>query len=113
MTRFLFLKIKVNILKFKKIELSDVQKIKEFTHNNEILACEKNVANLVIWQRAYNNMYAIKDGILFLKSGKEKTQSFSVPIGGDIKKGLTLCEKVRPTNGIVRYLVKNGADERT
>ncbi len=29
------------------------------------------------------------------------------------EKGLTLCEKVRPTNGIVRYLVKNGADERT
>lgn len=90
MTRFLFLKIKVNVLKFKKIELSDVQRIKAFTHNNEILACEKNVANLIIWQKAYNNMYAIEDGILFLKSGKEKTQSFSVPIGDDIKKGLDL-----------------------
>ncbi len=78
------------MLEFKKIELSDVQKIKDFTHNNEILACEKNVANLVIWQRAYNNMYAIKDGMLFLKSGKEKSQSFSVPISGDIKKGLDL-----------------------
>ena len=78
------------MLKFKKIEICDVEKIKAFTHNNEILACEKNVANLVIWQLAYNNMYAIEDGTLFLKYGKEKSQSFSVPIGGDIKKGLDM-----------------------
>lgn len=78
------------MLEFKKIELCDVKKIKAFTQNNEILACEKNVANLVIWQKAYNNMYAIKDDMLFLKSGKEKSQSFSMPIGGDIKKGLDM-----------------------
>lgn len=78
------------MLEFKKIELCDVEKIKAFTQNNEILACEKNVANLVIWQKAYNNMYAINDGVLFLKSGKEKSQSFSMPIGGDIKKGIEM-----------------------
>ena len=74
-------------LKFKKIELADIKAIKRYTHNSEIIACEKNVTNLVIWQRAYNNMFAISDGILFLKSGKEKTQSFSIPIGADVKKG--------------------------
>ena len=78
------------MLEFKKIELCDIEKIKAFTQNNEILACEKNVANLVIWQKAYNNMYAINDGVLFLKSGKEKSQSFSMPIGGDIKKGIEM-----------------------
>ena len=80
----------MNMLEFKKIELCDIEKIKAFTQNNEILACEKNLANLIIWQKAYNNMYAIKDGMLFLKSGKEKSQSFSIPIGGDIKKGLDM-----------------------
>ena len=76
------------MLEFKKIELDDALKIQKLTYNNEILACEKNAVNLIVWQRAYNNMYAEKDGMLFLKSGKEKSQSFGLPICNDLKKGL-------------------------
>ena len=69
------------MLEFKKIEISGVGNIKKFTYNEKILACEKNVTSLVIWQNAYKNMYAVKDGMLFIKSGKEKSQSFGMPIG--------------------------------
>lgn len=94
------------MLEFKKTRICDVEKIKNFTHNNEILACEKNIANLVIWQRAYNNMYAVEDGILFIKSGKEKTQSFGMPIGGNIKKGLDMIfEYTAPE--LPRFWVQN------
>lgn len=78
------------MLSFKKIEIGDAPKIQDFTYDNSILACEKNVVNLIVWQRAYNNMYAIKDGMLFLKSGKEKSQSFGLPICDDLKKGLEM-----------------------
>ncbi len=94
------------MLEFKKTRICDVEKIKNFTHNNAILACEKNIANLVIWQRAYNNMYAVEDGILFIKSGKEKTQSFGMPIGGNIKKGLDMIfEYTAPE--LPRFWVQN------
>ena len=76
------------MLEFKKVELKHAKEIQNFAFNNEILACEKSTVNLIVWQRAYNNMFAIHDGMLFLKSGKEKTQSFSLPIGADVKKGL-------------------------
>ena len=76
------------MLEFKKIELCDVENVKAFTHNNEILACEKSIVNLIVWQKAYKNMFAINDDFLFLKSGKDKTQSFSMPIGDNFKKGL-------------------------
>lgn len=76
------------MLEFKKIELCDVENVKAFTHNNEILACEKSIVNLIVWQKAYKNMFAINDDFLFLKSGKDKTQSFSMPIGDNLKKGL-------------------------
>lgn len=78
------------MLKFKKIEISDIDEIKKFTYNEKILACEKNFTSLVIWQNAYKNMYAVKDGMLFIKSGKEKSQSFGMPIGENLSEGLKL-----------------------
>ncbi len=76
------------MLEFKKIELTDAEIINKFTHHKSIMACEKTAVSLVVWQKAYNNMYALKDGMLFLKSGKEKSQSFSLPVCDDLKKGL-------------------------
>lgn len=75
-------------MNFKKIDINDIDIIKKYTRNANILACEKNATNLAVWQRAYNNMYALEDGMLFLKSGKGKTQSFSLPIGGDLAEGI-------------------------
>ncbi len=78
------------MLNFKKVETSDVEIIRKYTYNNSIFACEKTVVNLIVWQKAYNNMFAEKDGMLFLKSGKEQSQSFGLPVCDDLKKGLDL-----------------------
>lgn len=78
------------MLQFKRFEISDVERVKKFTYNEKILACEKNCTSLVIWQNAYKNTFAIENGSLFLKSGKEKSQSFGIPIGGDLKSSLDL-----------------------
>ncbi len=81
------------MLIFKKIELNDVSKIQEFIKKSDVLSCEKNIASLVIWQNTYNNMYAVNDGMLFLKSGKEKGQSFALPFCDDLKEGLAAVFK--------------------
>ena len=78
------------MLNFKKIDLNDFSKIQEIIKNSGAMSCENNVINLIVWQKAYNNMYAVCDGMLFLKSGKEKSQSFALPIGYDLEKGIEL-----------------------
>ena len=81
------------MLNFKKIDLSDFSKIQEIMKDNRAMSCENSIINLIIWEKAYNNMYAVCDGMLFLKSGKGKSQSFALPIGGDLKKGIDLIFK--------------------
>lgn len=90
LTRFLIPLKWNNMLDFKKVEIGDIKKIQRFTYDNSILACEKTAVNLMVWQKAYNNMFAIADDMLFLKSGKEKSQSFGLPFCQDLKKGLEL-----------------------
>ena len=81
------------MLNFKKIDLSDFSKIQEIMKDNRAMSCENSIINLIIWEKAYNNMYAVCDGMLFLKSGKGKSQSFALPIGGVLKKGIHLIFK--------------------
>ena len=78
------------MLNFKKIEISDAEKIGEITQNGEVISCEKNIISLIVWQKTYNNMYALKDDMLFLKSGKEQSQFFALPFCDDLKKGIDL-----------------------
>ncbi|MBQ2266582.1 MAG: DUF2156 domain-containing protein, partial [Clostridia bacterium] len=78
------------MLNFKKIEISDTEKIGEITQNGEVISCEKNIISLIVWQKTYNNMYALKDDMLFLKSGKEQSQFFALPFCDDLKKGIDL-----------------------
>ncbi len=81
------------MLDFKNIELKDALKIWEITQNGEVISCEKNVISLIIWQKMYNNMYAIKNGMLFLKSGKADSQFFALPFCEDLKEGIDLIFK--------------------
>ncbi len=78
------------MLNFKKIEISDAAKIQKFTYDKSIVACEKTVVNLIVWQKAYNNMFAIVDDALFLKSGKQICPSFGMPICPDFKKAINM-----------------------
>ena len=81
------------MLNFKKIEISDIEKIKKYTNINGNFSCETSFVNLLVWQDIYNNMYAEKDGILFIKSVIKGRANFRLPFGSDMKKGVELLRE--------------------
>lgn len=81
------------MLQFKKIELEDIDIYKKIFSNSKELSCENSFANLLVWQAAYNNMIAVYDDILFIKSGQGVTESFRLPLGGDLERGIKLVEE--------------------
>ena len=81
------------MLKFKKIEINDINIYRDFMKNNKEFSCENSFVNLLVWQCAYNNMMAVSDGQLFIKSGPNNNQNFRLPIGGDINKGIKKIEE--------------------
>ena len=81
------------MLNFKKFEISDIDIYRNYTLNNKEFSCENSFVNLLVWQCAYNNMYAVEDGQLFIKSGSGEKESFRLPIGGDMIKGIQKIEE--------------------
>lgn len=81
------------MLKFKKIELEDLETYQKYTENCKGLSCENSFVNLLVWQCAYNNMMAVCEGLLFIKSGKENKETFRLPIGNDFQKGMDILKK--------------------
>lgn len=81
------------MLEFKKIEISDIEKIKKYTGVRGNYSCETSFVNLLVWSSIYHNMYAEKEGTLLIKSDKYGGEFFRLPFGNDMKKGLDLlCE---------------------
>ena len=76
------------MLNFKKIEIEDIEIYKKFMQENCEFSCENAFINLLIWQPIYQNMLAISDNQLFIKSSDEYKHSFRLPIGGDLKVGI-------------------------
>ena len=88
------------MLNFKNIEIEDIDLYKKYTADNNELSCENSFVNLLVWQCAYNNMIAEKNGRLFIKSGAGDRETFRLPIGDDIIEGLKdiseYCGKKNP-----------------
>ncbi len=78
------------MLQFKKIEIDDIKTYKEFIENTTELSCDVTFINLLVWQCSYNNMIAVSDGLLFIKTGTGEKESFRLPIGHDLKKGVQM-----------------------
>lgn len=76
------------MLEFKKIEISDIEIYKKFMENTTELSCDASFINLLVWQCSYNNMIAIDDGMLFIKAGAKDKESFRLPVGKNLKKGI-------------------------
>ncbi len=81
------------MLEFKNFEITDIEKIKKYTNMKGVFSCETSFVNMFVWQSVYGNMYAEKDGMLFIKSGKDGRQNFRLPFGQDIKKGIGLLRE--------------------
>lgn len=76
------------MLNFKKIEISDVEIFREFQKKSNEISCENAFVNLFVWQKLYNNMFAVENGSLFIKSEEDGIETFRLPLGGDMEKGL-------------------------
>lgn len=81
------------MLDFKNIEIDDIDIYREFTGKTCEFSCENSFVNLLVWQCAYSNMMAVLDGQLFIKSGKGDNESFRLPMGGDILKGIEIIKE--------------------
>lgn len=76
------------MLKFKNVEIEDIDIYKEFMKNKKEFSCENSFVNLLVWQSAYSNMMAVSDGQLFIKSGTAEKETFRLPVGQDLEKGI-------------------------
>lgn len=73
------------MLNFESIEIKDSEIYKKLAAKDNNISCENAFANLIVWQPLYNNMLAVEDGTLFIKSGTNENERFRIPIGNDIK----------------------------
>ncbi len=97
------------MLEFKKIEINDIKVYKKFMENSTELSCDASFINLLVWQCSYNNMIAISDGMLFIKAGTEDNESFRLPIGKNIKKGIELIREYCGDQSPVFYISEGSA----
>ncbi|MGN0493023.1 MAG: DUF2156 domain-containing protein [Acutalibacteraceae bacterium] len=81
------------MLKFKKTEIEDIEIFKRYIGFSGEISCESAFVNLLIWQSAYNNMWAEEDGQLIIKSGKGEDSSYRLPFGNDFLRGIELIRE--------------------
>ncbi len=81
------------MLEFKKVEIEDIDIYKKFSQKHRELSCENSFVNLLVWQCKYNNMMAVCDGQLIIKSGEGFNESFRLPFGDDFEKGIQLINE--------------------
>lgn len=81
------------MLKFKKTEIGDIEIFKRYIGFSGEFSCESAFVNLLVWQSAYNNMWAEEDGQLIIKSGKGEESSYRLPFGNDFLKGIKLIRE--------------------
>ena len=78
------------MLKFKEIKIEDIDIYKQTVGNNIDRSCENSFVNLIVWQEVYNNMIAVEDGLIIIKSGSENNETFRFPFGKNMEKGYEL-----------------------
>lgn len=81
------------MLKFKNTEIGDIEIFKRYIGFSGEFSCESAFVNLLVWQSAYNNMWAEEDGQLIIKSGKGEESSYRLPFGNDFLKGIKLIRE--------------------
>ena len=96
------------MLEFKNFEVSDAQRLLKYTAASDELSCEGAFVNLLVWQDIYNNMWAEKDGHLFVKSEKDGKNVFRLPFGSDLAAGIEMIREYSGNN-YPEFWVQDGA----
>ena len=76
------------MLDFRSITLEDKPLLESFLQNSKEVSCENTFVNLYVWQKAYNNKIAVLGDTLFIRYGEKGDESYRLPIGGALEKGL-------------------------
>lgn len=77
-------------MKFKKFEIEDAAVLNRYLRMNGELSCETAFVNLYMWQGLYYNSFSLYDDILIVKSIGENGESYSLPFGLNVKRGMEL-----------------------
>lgn len=81
------------MLEFKKFEVKDIDVIKKYLDAKGELSCETDLLNLLVWQCAYGNMFAVAEDQLIIKSGEKENEIFNLPFGNSLSKGIELIRE--------------------
>lgn len=81
------------MLKFKKTEIEDIEIFKKYIGSSRELSCESAFVNMLVWQCAYNNMWAEEAGQLIIKSGEGESTLYRLPFGDNFRKGFELIRE--------------------
>ena len=81
------------MLNFKKFELTDIEIYKKYSNHTNEFSCENSFVNLLVWQTAYNNMLAVYDDLMIIKSNDDNIETFRLPLGDDFEKGIELIKE--------------------
>ena len=76
------------MLNFRSITLEDKPVLESFLEKSKEVSCENTFVNLYVWQKAYNNKICISDSTLFIRYGEKGDESYRLPLGDDLEKGL-------------------------
>ncbi len=77
-------------MEFKKLELSDIERVRPFCERAESRTCDLSIGGLFIWRSLYSTEFAVEDGVFysFLKDGNGKI-FFNTPIAEDLSGALS------------------------
>jgi len=72
------------MLVFKKVELSDIEKIRPFIINEKSISCDNSIGGIFLWRDYFDMRYCIYGDTLYLMArGYDKRTVFATPIGPD------------------------------
>lgn len=81
----------MNVLDFKRIEISDRERAMELLAQSDFRGCDYTFGNNFVWRGVYNVECCFAEGFYICKSGKGKSTRFIFPTGsGDIRKAVRL-----------------------
>lgn len=100
-------------LTFREPQLDDAAWMVPLLRGARENACEYSFTTIYMWRRYYENQIARADGHLFLKSGHGPASTYMMPVGGDIREGVSiLLEHCRREGYPLRLFGADEADTR-
>ncbi|MDO4261209.1 MAG: phosphatidylglycerol lysyltransferase domain-containing protein [Eubacteriales bacterium] len=73
---------------FRKLELEDRETVLRHLAERKLRGCERTFANVYLWARFYNEVWAEIDGTAVFRTGPEGAYSYTYPIGAGDRKAV-------------------------